>query len=147
MAYKTMLVIDDEKEIHELIREYLSSLNIEIYSAYNGIQGVKLYKELMKMGKKPLVIMDLDLSGSSNLKDILKQYAGKEMDGVKTTEEIMKIDPNANIIGFTDYAHLEWGEKLKKAGAKEVLGREIGFNGFAKKINKIITVLSESTTK
>ena len=42
------------------------------------------------------------------------------------------------MIGFTAYAHLEWGEMLKKMGAKEVFGREIGFGEFAKKIESIL---------
>ncbi|KAA0001307.1 MAG: response regulator [Thermoplasmata archaeon] len=132
---KLILVVDDEKEIHELIVEYLSPLNAEIYHAYNGKEGVELYKELMVKGRKPdLVIMDLNLSGSRKLTDMIKQFKGEEMDGVKTAQEIMKIDPQANIVGFTAYAHLEWGERLKETGAKEVFGREIGFDGFAKKI-------------
>ncbi|HEC88399.1 MAG TPA: response regulator, partial [Thermoplasmata archaeon] len=61
---KIILVIDDEKEIPELIKLYLSDLNVEIYSAYDGVEGVKLYKELMMKKKKPdLVVMDLNLSG------------------------------------------------------------------------------------
>jgi len=42
------------------------------------------------------------------------------------------------VIGFIAYAHLEWGEMLKKMGAKEVFGREIGFGEFAKKIESIL---------
>ena len=137
---KILLIIDDEKEVHELIREYLGPVNAEIYSAYNGEEGVKLYKELMAKNKKPdVVVMDLNLSGSRRYEDLKKQMIGKEMDGVKATEELLKIDKNANIIGFTAYAHLEWGEKLMKVGAKKVFGREIGFDGFAKAILKIIS--------
>lgn len=137
---KILLIIDDEKEVHELIREYLGPVNAEIYSAYNGEEGVKLYKELMAKNKKPdIVVMDLNLSGSRRYEDLKKQMIGKEMDGVKATEELLKIDKNANIIGFTAYAHLEWGEKLMEVGAKKVFGREIGFDGFAKAILKIIS--------
>ena len=132
---KSILIVDDEKEMHELIVEYLSPLNIEIYHAYNGEEGVRLYKELMEKGRKPdLVIMDLNLSGSRKLSDMIKQFKGEEMDGVKATQEIMKIDSKANIVGFTAYAHLEWGKRLKEIGAREVFGREIGFDGFTKKV-------------
>jgi len=95
---------------------------------------------LMERGKKPdLVIMDLNLSGSKKIEDIVKQMNGEEMDGVKTTQKIINIDPDANIIGFTAFADLEWGQKLKEIGAKEVLSRSVGFEEFAKKVEEILT--------
>jgi len=139
MQKKVILIVDDEKEIHELLTQYLAPLNVEIYSAYNGDEGIRMYKELVMKGKKPdLVVMDLNLSGSRKLKDMEKQLKGEELDGVRTTQEIMKIDRNANVVGFTAYAHLEWGERLKKVGARQVFGREIGFDGFADAIQKML---------
>ncbi|MBC7128927.1 MAG: response regulator [Thermoplasmatales archaeon] len=139
MRKKIMLIIDDEKEIHDLIKEYLSPLNIEFYSAYSGEEGVKMYNELMAKNKKPdLVVMDLNLSGSRKFEDLINQIEGKKMDGVRTTEEILKIDKNANVVGFTAFAHLDWGKRLKSLGIKNVFGREIGFDGFAKKVNELL---------
>jgi len=56
------------------------------------------------------------------------------MDGVQTTKKIMELDPKADVVGFTAYAHLDWGSRLKALGVKEVFGREIGFDGFAKRV-------------
>lgn len=36
MAEKVILIVDDEEEVHELIKEYLVRLNVEIYSAFKG---------------------------------------------------------------------------------------------------------------
>ncbi len=136
---KTILIVDDEKEAHELIKLHLMNLNVKIYSAYNGAEGIRLYKELMISGKKPdLVIIDLNLSGSKKLRDVIKQIRGEKIDGVKTTKEILRMDANANIIGFTAYANLEWGKKLKEAGAKEVYWKKMGFEDFVKKIIQIL---------
>lgn len=138
-AKKIILVIDDEKEMQELIKLYLSDLNVEIYSAYDGVEGVRLYKELMMKKKKPdLVVMDLNLSGSKKLKDLIYQMKGRKMDGVRATKKIMKIDPKANIIGFTAFANFEWGKMLKRNGAKEVFGKNIGFDEFAKKVGEFL---------
>ncbi|RLF47685.1 MAG: hypothetical protein DRN10_03540 [Thermoplasmata archaeon] len=134
---KVVLVVDDEPEIQELIKTYLPSAHFEVYSAYSGEEGIEKYEDLMERGKKPdLVIMDLNLSGSKKIEDIVKQMNGEEMDGVKTTQKIINIDPDANIIGFTAFADLEWGQKLKEIGAKEVLSRSVGFEEFAKKWRK-----------
>ena len=132
---KIILIVDDEEEMHELIEEYLSSINAEFYHAYNGREAVEIYKKLLSENKRPdVVIMDLNLSGSASINDLMKQFKGEEMDGVEASKEIMKMDAHATIIGFTAYAHLEWGKRLREIGAKAVFGREIGFDGFAKKV-------------
>lgn len=139
MDRKVILVVDDEEEIQELIKEYLSHLNVEIYSAYDGGEAVRIYKELWEKGRKPdLVVMDLNLS-ESKCKN-RKQLKEEQIDGVKTTQKLKRIDPNANVIGFTAYAHLDWGERLRKIGVKHVFGREIGFNGFAEKVRKLLSL-------
>jgi len=111
-----MLVIEDEEPIQELIKEYLAPLKIEIYQAYSGEEGVEKYKELMEKGKRPdLVIMDLKLPG---------------IDGVEATKRILKIDPKARVYGFTAYFGTSWAKELEKAGAKGVIARPVGFDGF-----------------
>lgn len=42
-----ILVVEDEEPIQELIKEYLSPLNVEIYQALSGEEGVTLYRELL----------------------------------------------------------------------------------------------------
>lgn len=140
MRKKIILIVDDEPEIHELLKAYLSHLDVEIYSAYNGDQGIKAYKMLLKNGKKPdLVVMDLNLSGSESIEAMQRQMEGKDMDGVRATKEIVKMDKKANIIGFTAYAHLDWGKRLRENGAREVWGREMGFEGFAQRVSEILS--------
>ncbi len=139
MKRKIVLVVDDEKDIHALIKTYLSGLNVAVYSAYNGREGIQLYKGLARENKKPdLVIMDLNLSGTRKMEDLMKQIKGEEIDGVRATQEILRIDPDATIVGFSAFAHLEWGERLKATGVKNVFGREIGFEGFAKKVSELL---------
>ena len=111
-----MLVIEDEEPIQELIKEYLSPLKLEIYQAFSGEEGIEKYRELLEKKKRPdIVIMDLKLPG---------------IDGVETTKRILKIDPEANVYGFTAYFGTEWAKELEKAGAKGVIARPVGFDGF-----------------
>ena len=121
-----MLVIEDEEPIQELIKEYLTPLKIEIYQAYSGEEGVEKYKELLKKGKKPdIVIMDLKLPG---------------IDGVEATKKILEIDPKANVYGFTAYFGTEWARDLEKAGAKGVIARPVGFDGFRDIVKEILKI-------
>jgi CheY-like chemotaxis protein len=132
-------VVDDEPEIHSLIKHYLAGIPVTVVSAYTGEQGVQVYREMVLRGRKPdIVVMDLNLSGTVSKEDMLRQMRGEEMDGVATTREILKIDKAAQVIGFTAYASLEWGERLRQTGALEVYGRGIGFEGFAQKICELL---------
>ena len=136
---KKILVIDDERQVHELIESYLFPYHLDIYDAYNGEEGVKKYRELMAQGNTPdLVVMDLNLSGSRRIEDMLHQFDGEQMDGLQTTREIKRIDPNARIIGFTAFANVKWGEILKNIGAEQVFGRDIGFDGFAQEVAQLL---------
>ena len=119
-----LLIVEDEKEMQELMKIYIkkAGLNLEIYSAYNGKEGVELYKKLMEEGKKPsLVIMDLKLPG---------------LNGVEASKRILKIDPNATIYGFTAFFDTQLAKNLLKAGAKKIIPRHVGFKGFVEELKK-----------
>ena len=89
----------------------------------------------MVQGNPPdIVVMELNLSGSRRIEDMLHQFDREQMDGLQTTREIKRMHPNARIVGFTAFADVKWGEMLKKTGAEQVFGRDIGFNGFAQKV-------------
>ncbi|MEM2508893.1 MAG: response regulator [Candidatus Thermoplasmatota archaeon] len=119
-----ILVIEDEEPIQELIKEYLAPLKLEIHQAFSGEEGVEKYRELFENKKRPdIVIMDLKLPG---------------IDGVEATKRILKIDPEANVYGFTAYFGTEWARELEKAGAKGIIARPVGFDGFREIIKDLL---------
>jgi CheY-like chemotaxis protein len=112
---KSILVVDDEEAIQELIRLYLSPLKVRLHAAYSGEDGVRLYADMFEGGKRPdLVIMDLKLPG---------------IDGIETINRIMNLDPLARIFGFTAYSQSVWASEMINAGAEQVIPRAIGFSG------------------
>ncbi len=124
MSKKILLIVEDEEDMQDLMKLYIKKegLDIEIKQAFDGTEGVKIYRELMKKGKKPdLVIMDLKLP---------------VMDGVQATKEIMKIDPKANIYGFTAYFDTDMSRELERAGAKKIIPRHEGFKKFIEEIKE-----------
>lgn len=135
---KTVLVVDDDPEMQHLIQTYLPAY-FHVHTAYMGEEGVQLYKSLLDQGERPdVVVMDLNLSGTTSQADMLRQMRGEDMDGVQTAKKILEMDPEANIVGFTAFADMEWGERLKETGAKKVFSRDIGFDTFSKKIEQIV---------
>lgn len=129
MNKKTILVVDDDSAIQDLISKYLSVLDVEIHQALTGEEGIEKYKELMEKDKKPdIVVMDLNLT----------QFGKGEIDGVETTKRIIQIDPSAVVYGFTAFFDTKWSRNLAKAGAKGVIARPIGVNGFQEIVKKIL---------
>ena len=94
-----ILIVDDDLAMRELLKIILK--DFEVYEAGDGREAVELYKRV-----KPQIV----------LMDILMPI----MNGVDATREILKIDPNAKIIGITAFASHR-GEELLKAGAREII--------------------------
>ena len=122
---KEILVVDDEESIQELIKVYLSPLDVRIHSVFTGEDAVKTYGEMMTMGRKPnIVIMDLKLPG---------------INGIETIKRIMDIDPEATIYGFTAFSNSAWASRMLRAGAKKVIPRSMGFDGLKNIVQESIT--------
>jgi len=119
---RILLIVEDETDMQELMKRYIkkAGVNVEIYSAYNGKEGVELYEKLLKEGKRPdLVTMDLKLP---------------ELDGVEATKKIKEIDKDAVVYGFTAFFDTEWAKRLMKAGATKIIPRYVGFDGFVREL-------------
>ena len=122
---KGILVVDDEDSIQELIKVYLSPLNVRIHSAFTGEDAVKMYEEMMYRGRKPsIVIMDLKLPG---------------IDGIEAIKRLKDLDPGANIYGFTAFSNSVWASKMLRAGARKVIPRSMGFNGLKEIIQESLS--------
>ncbi|MCD6448615.1 MAG: response regulator [Thermoplasmata archaeon] len=139
---KKILIVDDEPDMHDLLKTYLGKIEgVEIVSALSGEEGVEKYKELYEKGEEPaLVVMDLNLSGRDEIDiiDLHKEGLDEKLDGVRATEQILKINPNANIWGYTAWFDTDWAEKLKNKGAKKIFGRTTPFKEFAKMVEKFL---------
>ena len=62
MAYR-ILVVEDEKRLNALIRDYLVATGFEVDSGYDGITAI----ELFRTGAPDLVILDIMLPGLDGL--------------------------------------------------------------------------------
>ncbi|MEK0330776.1 MAG: response regulator [Nitrosopumilus sp.] len=83
---KTILIVEDDKDLRGIYKEILELYDYDVHIAVNGLEGVEKFKQ-----KKPsLVIMDA---------------AMPILDGYKAFKQIKEIDNNANVIivtGFSD---------------------------------------------
>jgi len=94
-----VLVVDDDDSIREIIKVMLKGY--EILEATNGYEAIKMYEKI----QPDIVLMDVSMPN---------------MDGVQATKEILKIDPEAIVVGLTAFARSK-GKDMLEAGAKEVV--------------------------
>jgi len=86
-----VLVVDDEDAIRDLVEFTLTRLGYEVSQAATALQGVELYQEKLRVGKRfDLVILDLTLPGGMGGKEALKK--------------LLEIDPTVNAIVSSGYA-------------------------------------------
>jgi len=144
MNKKVILIVDDEPMIHDLLEIHLRRMKtpFEIYHALTGEEAIEKYEMLMRENKKPdLVVMDLNLSGRDEMEVIEAHMEGLtgKIDGVRTTQRILKIDPEARIWGYTAWFGTKWSEKLKEY-VKKVVERTVPFHEFAKMVDAFFSI-------
>jgi len=99
-----ILVVDDEKDINQILVTFLSRHNFDIMSAYNGKEAI----EITKKQRPDLILLDIVMP---------------DMSGLDTLKKIKKIDENTKIIMLTA---MEDEETIRKS-------RELGADGYIPK--------------
>lgn len=101
-----ILVIDDEKEVCHLFRKTLTLEGYTVFTALDGISGLKIVKE-----KKPdIVLLDLKMP---------------KMDGIEVLRHIKKFDKNIVVIVITGYGTMDTARMAMKLGAFDYITKPI----------------------
>jgi len=93
-----ILVVDDNVEIADTVKEFLSNLGYSVTAVYDGREALARFQE----GDFQLVITDLKMP---------------EIDGIELLETIKKIDNKVAVIVVTGYGTIESAIKAIKGGA------------------------------
>jgi len=94
----TILVVDDEKEVTELLEEFLSDKGYTVYTAQNGRMAVEITKKI----RPHIVLLDIMMP---------------EMDGITTLKELKKIDPAIGVVMATAVKDEELAKSTMAMGA------------------------------
>lgn len=119
----TVLIVDDEKDIRDMVRIKLESSGFKVDEAENGKEGIEKAKKI----KPDLILLDIVMP---------------VMDGVDTLIEIKKDEDikNTKVFLFTSKgdAHPVVEEEdqkfVKDSGAEELIRKEINLDELAKKL-------------
>jgi len=110
LANRTILVIDDEKDIRELFELNLEKLGCKTITACSGDEALVYYQQSLDGGDAiDAIILDLSIPGG--------------MDGKEITSRIRSLDPNAKIIVASGYTE----------GPEMTHYQDFGFNGALEK--------------
>lgn len=115
-----ILVVDDEKLIRSVIKDYLENEGLEIYEAENGLEGIKVFKE----EKIDLIILDImmpKMDGYEALKELRKLGETPIIMLTAMKEEIDKL--HSFDLGVDDYVTKPFSPRELVARVKAVLKR------------------------
>ncbi|MCL6582413.1 MAG: sigma-54 dependent transcriptional regulator [bacterium] len=94
---KNVLLVDDEKKIHEALAEYFDSKSYRLISVFDGYEALKKVEE----EKVDIVLLDINLPG---------------MSGLETLRELKKIDSQLIVIIITGYGTADTAIDAMKCG-------------------------------
>jgi PAS domain S-box-containing protein len=95
-----IMIADDNRDLNEAMREMFIEQGFDVVQAYDGEEAFDLYSQ----EKPALTFLD---------------YLMPKMDGVDVLEEIMTIDPDAQVVFITGEGSEDTAVQAMKAGAKD----------------------------
>lgn len=107
--YPTILIVDDEKNSREGLKQFLEAQDYDVLTATDGQEGLKLYQQ----EKPDLVLADIRMPN---------------LDGLKLLEKIKSENSQAQIILMTAYGSVEDAVKAMKAGAFYYLTKPVNLD-------------------
>ncbi len=118
----TILVVDDEEMIRELAREALQELGFEVLTAVNGLEALKIYED--NQDKIRAVLLDLMMP---------------VMDGVRTFENLRKVNPELNVVLCSGYNEQEATQKFQNQGLAGFLHKPFTMADLKRELKKVIS--------
>ncbi|NQT81689.1 response regulator, partial [bacterium] len=102
----SVLVVDDEKEIRELLADILRQRGYETSVAGDGGSALKQVKKLWP----DLVVLDFRLP---------------DMDGIEVLSKIKTLHPSAQVVILTGHGDIELAVRAMRSGAHDFLSKPI----------------------
>lgn len=106
---KSILVIDDEKSIRDMLRAGLTQYGYNFYDAADGKSGVEVYKRT----RPDIVLTDVKMP---------------EMSGLELTRALKKIEYDTDIVIMTGFGSEELVIEALRSGASNYIKKPISFN-------------------
>jgi DNA-binding NtrC family response regulator len=99
-----ILVVDDEKQVADVLVDYLSNLGYQTVAAYSGYDALSKFKD----GDFQLIITDLKMP---------------EMDGMELLEAAKRLDKQVVVVVITGHGTIESAVEAIKKGAYDFISK------------------------
>ncbi len=101
-----LLVIDDDRDTCEYLKDFFEQRKCTVLIAYSGPQGLSI----LKNEKPDLVLLDIKM---------------EKMDGLEVLKEIKKYDPGMKVIMVTVASDDETRQKAQELGADDFIRKPL----------------------
>ncbi len=118
---ETILLVDDNEAVWDVLIESLQGLGYSVILAENGLDTVEIYKA--NPNEIDLVILDMIMP---------------KMGGHSTFFQLKACDPDVNVLLISGYVSEKEVNDLLKEGAKGFLAKPCRINVLAEKIRQIL---------
>ena len=119
MENEKILIVDDMKEIREILSSFLEEDGYVIYTAENGKKALELIKE-----------KEIDM--------VLTDVRMPEMNGYDLTKIIKKMNPKIGIIIMTAYTSIYTEGDIRKIGADDFISKPFNLTDVSEKVERVI---------
>jgi len=114
-----VLIVDDEEQIRQILKEYLNEFGYEVACAVNGQEAIQMFKN----GHVDVILSDLVM---------------KPVDGLELLGEIKKVDPDAIFIMITGYPSIESATEAMKKGARDYITKPFNIDEIRLKMERVL---------
>ncbi len=118
---ETILLVDDEDIIIEVVTEMLESLGYQVLSVQSGKEAIAVYKK--KVDIIDLIMLDM----------IMPDMGGKE-----TFNRIKQLNPGVKVILASGYAINGHITEIMERGCKAFLQKPFSMQGLSQKIREVL---------
>lgn len=119
MRNEKILIVDDSKEIRNILSTFLKEEGFKVYTAENGKKALDLIKEK---------IIDL----------IITDIRMPEMDGYQLTKKVKEERPRIGIIIMTAYTSIYTEGDIRKIGADDYISKPFELVDIIEKIERVL---------
>ena len=103
---KKLLLVDDEKDIREILRLSLVDMGYTVFEAENGVEALRIFKEV----QPPIVLTDIKMPN---------------MDGIELLQKIKHENPETEVVMITGHGDMDLAIKSLKYEATDFITKPI----------------------
>ncbi len=118
---ESVLIVDDEKHVREVVKESLEWLGYKVFLAGNGRDAIRFIE-----------------STDDTVQLILLDILMPEMGGEECLAEIVKIAPEIPVVIFSGHSNKELASELMDAGAVAFLSKPVGIGELGRTVRQTL---------